>query len=114
MHELSVCQGLMRQVGKVAEQNGAESVDRILLRVGQLSGVEASLLVHAFEIARMGTVAEGAELEIEDGPVTVKCRECGTEGGVKPNRLVCPCCGDWRVEVTGGEELMLLSLDLTT
>ena len=48
MHELSVCQGLMRQVENVAQQNGAESVDRILLRVGQLSGVEASLLKHAF------------------------------------------------------------------
>lgn len=114
MHELSVCQGLMRQVGTVAEQNGATSVDRILLRVGRLSGVEASLLMHAFEIARMGTVAERAIQDIEDGPVTVKCRQCSTQAEVQPNRLVCSSCGDWRVEVTGGEELMLLSLDLTT
>jgi len=30
------------------------------------------------------------------------------------NRLLCPYCGDWRVRVTEGEELMLLSLDIVT
>ena len=114
MHELSVCQGLLRQVDKVAAQHEARAVDRIVLRVGLLSGVEADLLSHAFEIARMGTLAENASLEIEPGPVTVRCRQCGDGGEVSPNRLVCPTCGDWRVEVTGGEELLLLSLDLET
>ena len=114
MHELSVCQGLLRQVEKVAAEHDARAVDRILLRVGALSGVEPDLLSHAFDIARMGTLAENARLEIENGPVTVRCRQCGTSGEVPSNRLVCPHCGDWRVEVTGGEELLLLSLDLET
>ena len=34
-------------------------------------------------------------MEIENGPVTVRCRECGSSGEVAPNRLVCPGCGDW-------------------
>ena len=114
MHELSVCQGLLRQVEKVAAEHEAHGVSRILLRVGALSGVEPDLLSHAFDIARMGTLAENASLEIENGPVTVRCRQCGTTGEVPSNRLVCPHCGDWRVEVTGGEELLLLSLDLET
>ena len=44
MHELSVCQGLLRQVGKVAAEHEAHGVSRILLRVGALSGVEPDLL----------------------------------------------------------------------
>ena len=67
MHELSVCQGLLRQVEKVAAEHDARAVDRILLRVGALSGVEPDLLSHAFDIARMGTLAENARLEIENG-----------------------------------------------
>jgi hydrogenase nickel incorporation protein HypA/HybF len=114
VHELSVCQGLLRQVDKVAAEHEARSVSRILLRVGALSGVEPDLLTHAFDIARMGTLAENAALEIERGAVTVRCRQCGTRGEVPSNRLVCPHCGDWRVDVTGGEELLLLSLDLET
>ena len=114
MHELSVCQGLMRQVERIARENDARSVERILLRVGGLSGVEPPLLKRAFEIARMGTLAENARLEIEEGPVAVKCQECGGSSVVPVNRLVCSYCGEWKVNVTQGEELMLLSLDLET
>lgn len=114
MHELSVCQGLIRQVEKIAAQNQALSVDRILLKVGPLSGVEPELLKHAFTIAREGTVAAEASLEIEEGAVKVKCRQCGGSGEVTVNRLLCPDCGDWQVDVTEGEEMLLLSLDIET
>ncbi|MDH4003053.1 MAG: hydrogenase maturation nickel metallochaperone HypA [Xanthomonadales bacterium] len=114
MHELSVCQGLMRQVEQVAANNNAKSVKRILLRVGGLSGVEPSLLQSAFEIARAGTIAEHAELEIEDGPIVVKCQECGASSAAKLNRLLCQYCGEWRVNVVEGEELLLLSMDIET
>jgi hydrogenase nickel incorporation protein HypA/HybF len=112
MHELSVCQGLMRQVQKVAVENSARSVEKILLRVGGLSGLEPSLLQHAFEIARAGTIAAEAELEIEEGPIVVKCQECGASSAAKINRLICQYCGEWRVNVVEGEELLLLSVEI--
>ncbi len=112
MHELSVCQGLLRQVDQQARENGAEAVSRIVLRIGGLSGVEPPLLQHAFEIARMGTLAQEAVLEIEEGPVVVKCQECGGSSVVPKNRLLCGYCGEWKVNVVEGEELLLLSLDL--
>jgi hydrogenase nickel incorporation protein HypA/HybF len=114
VHELSVCQGLIRQVEQIAAQNNALGVSRILLKVGALSGVEPDLLRHAFTIAREGTVAKNAELEIEDGPARVRCTQCGVEGEAVVNRLLCPECGDWRVDVTEGEEMLLLSLDVET
>ena len=114
MHELSVCQGLIRQVEKIAAQNNATAVDRILLKVGPLSGVEPDLLKHAFSIAREGTIAEKARLDVETGPVIVSCRVCKGGGEVTVNRLVCPDCGDWQVDVTEGEEMLLLSLEIET
>jgi len=78
MHELSICQGLMTKVEQVALENGATSVETIFLSVGPLSGVEPPLLKRAFEIARLGTIAESAELEIQTGPIIVECRECGS------------------------------------
>jgi len=112
MHELSVCQGLMRQVEQVAAQNHARSVELIRLRIGGLSGVEPSLLQHAFEIARAGTIASEAELEVETGPIVVKCQECGASSAAKANRLLCEYCGEWRVNVVEGEELLLLSVEI--
>jgi hydrogenase nickel incorporation protein HypA/HybF len=71
-------------------------------------------LLRAFEVARAGTLAESAELEIQAGPVIVQCRQCAARGEVAVNRLVCPDCGDWRVQVVEGEELLLLKLDIET
>lgn len=112
MHELSVCEGLLREVERVAALHDAGAVERIVLRVGALSGVEAELLARAFEVARMGTLAERAELVIESGPVVIKCRACGGSCTVPVNRLLCDYCGDWRVRVVEGEELLLQSVEL--
>jgi hydrogenase nickel incorporation protein HypA/HybF len=93
-------------------ERGATAVERIVLQVGGLSGVEPPLLERAFEIAREGTVAGQADLEIRTGPVVVRCLECGGHSAVSPNRLLCSYCGEWRVQVEEGEELLLLSVEL--
>jgi len=113
MHELSICQELITQIEQVALENGAISVETIFLSVGPLSGVEAPLLKRAFEVTRLGTIAESAELEIQTGPIVVECSNCGASSEAGRSRLVCGSCGNWRVQVTQGEELLLLRLEFT-
>ncbi len=112
MHELAICQALMTQVENIAVERNATSVISIVIGMGPLSGVEAQLLKHAYPVASAGTVAEGAELVIEDLPVRVKCAQCGTESDVSPNKLVCKTCGDWRTTLISGDEMMLMSVEL--
>lgn len=114
MHELSVCYGLIDQVADVARAQRALGVARIRVRVGPLSGVEPQLLLQAFPLARAGTVAEDAELEIEALPIRVHCERCNADTTVLPNRLVCGACGDWRTRVISGDELQLTSVELVT
>ena len=113
MHEMSICQGLLNQVEQIAHERGASRVDSIVLSIGPLAGVEPKLLNRAFEIARLDTVARDAELEIETGPVVVECRICGGSGEVQVNRLLCPSCGGWQVDLTQGDELLLLRLEIS-
>ena len=113
MHEMAICQGLMSQVEQIARERGASRVEHIVLSIGPLSGVEPELLVRAFEVARMDTVAEGAELEIETGPVVVECRVCGASGEAEVNRLLCPVCGNWKVHLQQGDELLLMRLEVS-
>ena len=113
MHEMSICQALMDQVERIVNEQGASKVDRILLSIGPLSGVEPELLSRAYEVSRAGTVAENAELEIESGPIVVECRSCGASGNAGVSRLVCPSCGDWQVNLTQGDELLLLRLEVS-
>lgn len=112
MHELAVCQGMLRQVESVAREHGAHSVDVIHVQIGPLSGVVPELLQHAFPLASAGTVAEHARLELECLPVRVRCRSCDAETEALPNRLVCGQCGDWKTDVISGDELLLSSVEL--
>jgi hydrogenase nickel incorporation protein HypA/HybF len=112
MHELAVCQALIEQVERVARQNDAERVVSIVVTIGPLSGVEPGLLERAYPLAAAGTMVEGAALVIETVPVSVTCRSCGAVTQAEPNRIVCADCGDWQVDVTAGEELVLRQVEL--
>ena len=111
MHELSVCEALLRQVEAIAKQHQAKTVTAIKLQLGLLCGVEADLLQQAFTIARAGTFAEQAELQIEIVPVRARCQLCGAESEVSPQYLVCKSCGDWHVQVVSGEEMLLARVE---
>jgi len=113
MHEMSICQGLMDQVERIAAEQNASRVDSIVLSIGPLSGVEPVLLNRAYEVARMQTVAENAALEIQTGPIVVECRSCGASGEAQVNRLLCPSCGNWQVNLVQGDELLLLRLEVS-
>jgi hydrogenase nickel incorporation protein HypA/HybF len=114
MHELAVCQSLLREVERVASAHGNLDVTAIVVAVGPLSGVEAPLLTRAFSVARAGTIAEHAVLEIETMPVTVWCKDCGVQTEVRPNALLCGNCDAWQVELRSGDELLLRRVELVS
>lgn len=112
MHELAVCQSLLAEAERVAAEHHSAMITRLLVAIGPLSGVEAPLLCRAFEIARMGSLAEAAHLEIERCPVIVWCDACGIESEVELNALICFKCGNWKVTLRTGDELLLKSIEL--
>ena len=112
MHELSVCTALMEQVERIAREHQAGRVERIVLQVGPLSGVEAPLLKRAWPLASIGTLAEDAELVIEIATVKDKCTQCDAVSEVAPNRLLCAACGDFRTRLVSGDEMLLANMVL--
>lgn len=114
MHELSVCQALLTQVESVAREQNARQVLSVSLGIGPLSGVEPALLSQAWPLAAAGTVADNAELLIEERPVRVRCSQCGKDSDATANRLLCAHCGDWRTQLLSGDDLLLLQVELET
>lgn len=102
----------MRQVESVAAANGAERVNTVTIAIGALSGVEPGLLRQAFTIARAGTIAEEAALEIEEVAPRIYCPACDVTSDAPPNRLLCARCGTWQVRLVAGDELTLTSIAL--
>jgi hydrogenase nickel incorporation protein HypA/HybF len=77
-----------------------------------LAGVEPMLLESAFSIARVGTVAEQAEMVTEIVPPAVSCRACGAESEAAPTSLCCPACGSGDTRLVRGDELILARVEL--
>lgn len=112
MHELSVCQALIRQLDEIAHTEQAARITKVVVHIGPLSGVEAQLLRQAYPIASAGTPAADAELVLEALPIRVLCEKCGAETEATANRLVCGACGDYHTRLLGGDELLLAQVEL--
>ncbi len=110
MHELSLCQGLLRQVEAIAAEHDQSRVRRITLRIGPLAGVEPQLLQQAFEIARNGSSAAEAQLQIDSAPLCIHCPGCHADHPAELPRLSCPHCGSEQTTLISGDELLLVSV----
>jgi hydrogenase nickel incorporation protein HypA/HybF len=112
MHELAICQAIIREVQAVAIARNAVVVNDIHLRIGPLSGIETPLLRNAFPFAAAGTIAAAAVLHVSEAPVTVYCASCDTEMVVPANRLLCSNCNSWQTQLVGGDELQLERVEM--
>ncbi|WP_018948263.1 hydrogenase maturation nickel metallochaperone HypA [Thioalkalivibrio sp. ALMg11] len=65
MHEFSLMADLMRKIEQVAVDNNAERVTRVRVWLGALAHITPEHFREHFEDGTRGTVAEGAELEVE-------------------------------------------------
>lgn len=114
MHELSVCQALVRQLQDIAREQRAARITRVVVQIGPLSGVEPELLRHAYPVASAGSAAADAALVLEALPIRVHCEACGADSDAAANRLLCGVCGDYRTRLISGDELLLTSVELET
>ena len=111
MHEVSIAQGLLKLVEQEVKKNGLARAVRVHVRVGALSNVVPDALSFAFEAISPGTVAEGAELEIEEVSSRGRCSECDIEFEVDGAIFLCPQCGGITADVVSGKELQLVEID---
>jgi hydrogenase nickel incorporation protein HypA/HybF len=109
MHELAIAESIVEIAARHSE---GRKVTRVELRVGHLRQVVPSALEFAFELLAEGTALEGSELVIEEVPADVRCRVCATESTLRSFPACCPACGTFDVEVQGGDELLVDSLEI--
>jgi hydrogenase nickel incorporation protein HypA/HybF len=110
MHEMTIACALIDGISEHAARVGAVRVSVINLRMGTLAGIESALRF-CFPSAAKGTLCEGAELNIEVVPLTVRCPGCqATKTPAALYSFRCPDCGQPTPEVVTGRELKLVSL----
>ena len=112
MHEFAVTQSLFEIVLKQAENAGAKKITGVNMVLGALTGVVGDSVQFYFEFLSKNTPAEGAKLNIKTTPARARCNDCGTEFEVHDMTWFCPLCHNINLEITGGKELLLESIDI--
>ena len=79
---------------------------------GQQQQIVPESLVFAYELLTQGTPAAGSRLELRILPLEAHCPACGWRGAVEPPIYLCGGCGGIGLELSGGCELFLESLEV--
>jgi len=78
---------------------------RLVVRVGELSGVNAESLSFCLQAACGGTPLEAAEIDVTTVRPALLCPACGEVACAGRFDTVCPRCGRTISGVAGGREL---------
>lgn len=96
MHELHLMGQVVKSVEQALRESKTGKPSVVRLRVSALSHLlshDLSSLQSTFEMASLGTMAEGATLDIVIVPVSASCRRCGVTSNLFLADAACETCG---------------------
>ena len=113
MHEM----GIAMQIAEIAAASIPEDlkhsrVERVNLKVGKLSALVTDSLRFCFEVVTRGSALEGAELAVQEIPVTARCNDCRHEWMIENPVFSCNRCNSGAVELLTGRELDIESIEI--
>ena len=112
VHELAICEAVLKQALDIAAEQNARHIGRITLHIGPLTGVEPDLVRLAFPLVAAGTACEDAVLEIEPLSVNMRCPIWGALAEFASNRPLCAQCATWCADLISGDEHLLARIEL--
>ena len=102
MHELGLCDALLRMVKDVCVREELSHVEKITLEIGELSGVVPHYMTDCWAAVTDGTDFQDTAMEIETVPGTARCLDCEQEFRIDLNSMRCPFCrGEKLMPLTG-------------
>ena len=112
MHEMSLCASMLQIIEEQARLQNFTRVRQVRLEVGALAGVEIEALRFGFEVMIHDTLVQGASLEIIELPGQAWCVNCKQPVEIDKRIDACPRCGDYRLQITGGDQLRIKDLEV--
>lgn len=112
MHELSIISSVLDQLDELKKQHEGKVFSKVVLRVGELSGLDVDCLQFGFECVVKDTHWQQLALEIEKIPRQQQCPKCSTEFRAENWDTVCPQCGEINTIIIGGEELQIAYVEV--
>jgi len=113
MHEMSLCEGLVQTLETQASEQHFAKVHKVWLEIGALATIEPEAMCFNFPIVARGTLAEGAELAIEQVDGQAWCMQCSTRVAVRRHGDGCPDCGGYQLQILEGQQMRVKQLEVS-
>ena len=107
MHELGVLSAMVKTIENIAVEEKLTKIEKIVLQVGELSGMVPSYLEVSYPAAVYKTSLEDTKLELEIVPGVVRCNVCGEEFNAVECDLVCPSCHSQDLMPLSGRDFII-------
>ena len=112
MHEQSIVGYLLSMAIEDAKKDNAQRIISIKLVIGELTGVEKDAVNFYFGFMAKDTIAEGASLEFNFIKPQLRCRDCDIIFPKDKLEFNCPRCHKKAIEMVGGRELYIESMEI--
>ena len=112
MHSLSMAQSILHVALSEAKKCDAKLIKAISMKVEDETFAEADSLQICLEVMARGTIAEGANIQIECVSDASRCPECAFIFPVEALLPICPQCGSGVTEMFSDGQPLLLTLEI--
>ncbi len=114
MHELGITENIISIALDKAGEAQASRVIQVNLVIGELSGIVPDCIQFYFGLLSRDTIAAEAVLRFERIPAQLRCRTCSTVFHPADEHAMwsCPECRGQSVEILGGREFYIESLEV--
>lgn len=112
MHEISICESIIKTIEDELEEDQFQNVRGIYVKIGVLSCVDPKVLAQVFACIIKETPFSKSSLHTEFVEILVACENCKKNFKVKDYRFVCPDCDKSSSQIVEGNELTIYKVFL--
>ena len=110
MHEVGIAENILCIVKDVAQKQNLRYIKKVVLEIGQFSGVVPALLRFALEWACRDSIMEKTEIEVISPALRLCCQHCKTEYSADMEDLRCPVCKGEDFDTLQGREMLVKAI----
>ncbi len=113
MHEIGVLCQVVKEVEKVAAENGIEKVDGVVLEIGELTGMLPYFFEEYYDmVTENHPVVEGSRVIVNTVEGKGQCLDCGEVYNVPKYEGFCPICSSRRKRILSGTQFLIKEIIL--
>lgn len=114
MHELGIVFYIIKDVKKVAEENHATHIGKVVMDIGEVSTIVPYMLTDCWKWAiTKEPLLTDCELVINTVPAVTHCEDCLEDYPTVQHGKTCPHCGSEHTYLLQGNEVEIKEIEVT-